>query len=141
MRFTAQEAKAMSMNAALSPRTILRLDGVVCFAMGSALIGFSSMLAEPTGLSLGFLLVAGLLLLPSGLVILAVSWPLHPPRLGVAVVVLGNLLWVVASFGVLFLGIVQPTRLGVGLIVGQAVAVLAIAALEARPLSARLSHS
>lgn len=131
----------MSMNAALSPRTILRLDGVVCFAMGSALIGFSSMLAEPTGLSLGFLLVAGLLLLPSGLVILAVSWPLHPPRLGVAVVVLGNLLWVVASFGVLFLGIVQPTRLGVGLIVGQAVAVLAIAALEARPLSARLSHS
>jgi hypothetical protein len=141
MRFTAQEAKAMSMNAALSPRTILRLDGVVCFAMGSALIGFSSMLAEPTGLSLGFLLVAGLLLLPSGLVILAVSWPLHPPRLGVAVVVLGNLLWVVASFGVLFFGIVQPTPLGVGLIVGQAVAVLAIAALEARPLSARLSHS
>jgi hypothetical protein len=141
MRFTAQEAKAMSMNAALSPRTILRLDGVVCFAMGSALIGFSSMIAEPTGLSLGFLLVAGLLLLPSGLVILAVSWPLHPPRLGVAVVVLGNLLWVVASFGVLFFGIVQPTPLGVGLIVGQAVAVLAIAALEARPLSARLSHS
>jgi len=131
----------MSMNAALSPRTILRLDGVVCFAMGSALIAFSSMLAEPTGLSLGFLLVAGLLLLPSGLVILAVSWPLHPPRLGVAVVVLGNLLWVVASFGVLFFGIVQPTPLGVGLIVGQAVAVLAIAALEARPLSARLSHS
>lgn len=131
----------MSMNAALSPRTILRLDGVVCFAMGSALIGFSSMLAEPTGLSLGFLLVAGLLLLPSGLVILAVSWPLHPPRLGVAVVVLGNSLWVVASFGVLFFGIVQPTPLGVGLIVGQAVAVLAIAALEARPLSARLSHS
>jgi len=88
MRFTVQEAKAMSMNAALSPRTILRLDGVVCFAMGSALIGFSSMLAEPTGLSLGFLLVAGLLLLPSGLVNRAVSWPLHPPRLGVAVVVL-----------------------------------------------------
>ncbi len=131
----------MSMNAALSPRTILRLDGVVCFAMGSALIGFSSMLAEPTGLSLGFLLVAGLLLLPSGLVILAVSWPLHPPRLGVAVVVLGNLLWVVASFGVLFFGIVQPTPLGVGLIVGQAVAVLAIAALEARPLSAWPAHS
>ncbi len=131
----------MSMNVALSPRTILRLDGVVCFAMGSALIAFSSMLAEPTGLSLGFLLVAGLLLLPSGLVILAVSWPLHPPRLGVAVVVLGNLLWVVASFGVLFFGIVQPTPLGVGLIVGQAVAVLAIAALEARPPSAWLSHS
>lgn len=141
MRFTAQEAKDMSMNVALSPRTILRLDGVVCFAMGSALIAFSSMLAEPTGLSLGFLLVAGLLLLPSGLVILAVSWPLHPPRLGVAVVVLGNLLWVVASFGVLFFGIVQPTPLGVGLIVGQAVAVLAIAALEARPPSAWLSHS
>lgn len=131
----------MSMNVALSPRTILRLDGVVCFAMGSALIGFSSMLAEPTGLSLGFLLVAGLLLLPSGLVILAVSWPLHPPRLGVAVVVLGNLLWVVASFGVLFFGIVQPTPLGVGLIVGQAVAVLAIAALEARPPSAWPAHS
>jgi predicted membrane channel-forming protein YqfA (hemolysin III family) len=120
-----------------SPRTVLRLDGALCLAMGTVLIAMRAAIAGPTGLPTGFLLAAGVLLLPVGLFILAVAWPPGPPRSGVAIVVIGNALWVQASIGVLAVGFVQPTLFGAVLILGQAVAVAVIAAVEALPLSQR----
>lgn len=98
--------------------------------MGLALIALRNLLAGPTGLPTGFLLVAGILLLPVGLFILAVAMPRHPPRAAVTIVVLGNILWVAASVGVLAFEMVEPTGLGTALILAQAVGVAAIAAVE-----------
>lgn len=116
-------------------RTVLRLDGLVCLAMGGALVALADSLAGPTGLTPTFLTLAGALLLPVGLFILAVAWPAEPPRAGVALVVAGNALWVVASIGVVVTAVVNPTPLGTMLILGQAAAVAVIAVLEAAPLA------
>jgi hypothetical protein len=77
------------------------------------------------------------LLLPVGLFILAVSWPARPHRAGVAIVVAGNALWVVASLGVLLTSVVSPTALGFAVIIGQAGLVAAIAALELLPFASQ----
>ena len=127
--------------AALSPRTVLRLDGVLCLVMGGALLALQSVLAAPLGLPPGFLAGAGVLLLLVGLFIVAVSWPASPSRLGVAIVVIGNVLWVVASIGVILVGVVEPTSLGVALILAQAAAVAVIAALEALPALPRQANA
>jgi hypothetical protein len=121
----------------LSPRTVLRLDGALCLAMGAVLVALHAAIAGPTGLSTGFLLTAGVLLLPVGLFILAVALLPGPTRSGVAIVVIGNALWVLASIGVLVAGFVQPTLFGAVLILGQAVAVAVFAAVEALHLSRR----
>lgn len=123
--------------AALSPRMVLRFDGILCLVMGGALIALRDLLSTPTGLPPGFLAGAGALLLPVGLFILAVSWPARPHRAGVAIVVAGNALWVVASLGVLLTSVISPTALGFVVIIGQAGLVTAIAALEALPFASQ----
>lgn len=117
---------------ALSPRIVLRLDGLLCLVMGGALIGLRGVLAELTGLTPGFLTAAGAILVPVGVFILAVSAQAATPRLGVMTVVGGNLAWVLASIGVVVSGLVAPTPVGMVLILGQAAAVAVIAAVEAR---------
>jgi len=118
----------------LKSRTVLRLDGILCLLMGAALVALRHVLAGPTGLPPGFLAAAGAALLPIGLFILAVGWPERPRRAGVAIVVAGNVLWVLASIGVLAFALVTPTLLGAVIIVAQAVVVAVVAFLEAAPL-------
>ncbi|HUG60784.1 MAG TPA: hypothetical protein VMP03_03005 [Methylomirabilota bacterium] len=119
---------------ALSTRTVLVADGVVCLLMGAGLIGLRHVLAAPTGLDAAFLAGAGALLLPVGLFILLVASGRAPLRFGLAVIVAGNIAWAAASILLPISGLIAPTELGLWLIVAQAVAVAAIAAIEARVL-------
>ena len=121
---------------ALPLRTVLRLDGLLCLGMGAGLVVLRHPLAGFSGLSPTFLAIAGGLLIPVGLFILAVASFRTPPRAGVMVVVVGNVLWVVASMAVLVAGIVSPTALGAALILVQALVVAGLAALEAAPRGA-----
>jgi hypothetical protein len=114
--------------AGLSLKTVLRFDGALCLFMGIALIVLRNTISGPTGLSAAFLAWAGVLLLPVGLFILAVAAPTPPPRLGVGLVVIGNALWVLASL--VAVGVIDPTGLGIALVLAQAVGVAIIAAVE-----------
>lgn len=121
--------------ALLSLRAALCIDGLACIAMGLALAALNEILAEPTGLSSAFLQATGALLVPLGFYIVAVAWPRTPPRYGAISVVWGNLFWVLASFGIVAFGIVEPTALGTALIVAQAAWVTGIAVWEAKLLA------
>ena len=115
----------------VSLKEVLRFDGVLCLVMAAALIALRNVISGPTGLPAGFLAVAGMLLLPIGLYILAVASAAAPSRLGTGTVVIGNVLWVLASLAVIAGGFVEPATLGVVLILVQAAGVAAIAAAEA----------
>jgi hypothetical protein len=105
-------------------------DGLACLGMGAGLVGFVPTLATLTDLAPSFLRGAGLLLLPIGAFILWLASRRDVSGPGVMAVVVGNAAWVAASFGLLAAGLVQPNGLGTALIVGQALAVALIAALE-----------
>ncbi|HVY56660.1 MAG TPA: hypothetical protein VHA77_02295 [Xanthobacteraceae bacterium] len=111
-------------------RRVLLLDAATCVGMGVLLTGFSSALAPVLGLSAALLFWAGLLLIPSAaLMVLAASGERFRPALG-RLVVLGNAVWVVASFAVLLE--TEPTLLGSAFVIAQAIVVAGIAALEWR---------
>ncbi len=116
-------------------RRILVLDGVTCGAMAVALLVAPDSIAELTALPAGLLRGAGALLVPVALFIGWVARSPVPSRGAVAVIVAGNIGWAVASL--LALLMVAPNTLGATLVVGQALAVLAFAAAEARAYRGR----
>lgn len=114
-------------------RRILLLDAASCAAMGAALALGSGPLAGLTRLPEPLLLGAGLALLPIAAFMAVIALrPAVPPAAG-WVVVAGNALWVAASLSLL-VGPVAPNALGTALILAQALAVAAFAALEALAL-------
>lgn len=113
-------------------RTVLVADGLLCLAMGAGLVALRTPLSGPTGLGESFLGAAGALLLPVGAFILAVAAGRVPFRVGLGVVVAGNLGWSIASVLLPVLGLVAPTPLGWGLMFAQAGGVALLAVLEAR---------
>ena len=63
-------------------RAVLALDRMACLAMGAGLAGLLSLLGSHTDLSLTFLRMAGLLLLPIGAFIRAVAPRVRRSRAG-----------------------------------------------------------
>jgi hypothetical protein len=110
-------------------KRVLILDSVSCLSMGALLVaggdGFAQLLALPTALAVG----AGLVLLPLGLFILWLGTRTSAPPALVWLVILGNVVWSVESFVTAFAtpGI---STFGTSFVLGQAGAVLALAALE-----------
>lgn len=86
----------------------------------------SSLLALPEAL----IFWAGVALLPIVAFLLVMARKAHIPRSWLAEIVLINSAWVVASFGLLALGLVQPNMLGVAFVVAQALAVGLFAVLQ-----------
>jgi hypothetical protein len=115
-------------------RTLLVADGALCLAMGTGLMALRGVLAGPTGLDPAFLAWAGALLLPVGVFILATAAGRVPARLGLATTVAGNLAWAAASVILPAVGVIEPTPLGLALVLAQAGAVAVVAVLEARGL-------
>ena len=111
-------------------RSILRLDGVACLAMGVGMAALAPTLGAFTDLAPSVLLGAGVVLLPTGTFILAVAQRREIPAKGVALIVLGNAAWVLASIALPLLGLVQPNAIGWVLLLGQAAAVAGLTALE-----------
>lgn len=74
------------------------------------------------------------MLLPVGVFILAVATGHIPVRFGLPVIVAGNVAWAAASVILPASGVIAPTGLGLAFVLLQAMAVAAIAAVEARGL-------
>ncbi|ROP40568.1 hypothetical protein [Saccharothrix texasensis] len=105
-------------------RFALKLDGV-----SSGGLGLLALLLDlPTGLPRGLVIGLGAFLVAYGVGVFLLG--LRPIRPLVAVVVIGNSVWVLDSFLTAFAGWFPVTGLGVFLIVAQAVAVLGFITLQ-----------
>jgi hypothetical protein len=118
------------MNSSLFLRRILALDALSCLAMGLLMGLGAAPLATLFGLPEPLVRTAGLLLLPLAAFIAWLASRPAPPRALVWVVILGNIGWTAESFALI--GQSQPaiTALGTAFVSAQALAVLALAALE-----------
>jgi hypothetical protein len=105
-------------------RFALKLDGV-----GSGGFGLLALLFDlDTGLPRGLVTGLGVFLLAYGVGVFLLG--VRPIRPLVAVVIIGNSLWVLDSFLTAFAGWFPVTGLGVFLIVAQAVAVMGFITLQ-----------
>ncbi len=116
------------MSKLLSLRPILAIDAATCAVMGLALDFTAQPLAALTGLPAPLLLYAGIGLLPIAAFMALVAWRPHPAA--VRLVVIGNAAWVAASLALPVSGWVDPTALGIGFVLVQALAVAGLAMLE-----------
>ncbi len=106
------------------------IDGLGSLASTIVLVGGAAVLADPLGLSAGFLAATGWLLLPVALLFLWIARTGAQPLAMIGIV--GNAAWVLAS--VVAIPILQPTVLGVTVIAVQAALVAEIAWFEWRGL-------
>jgi hypothetical protein len=111
-------------------RRALALDAAACAGMGALLSVAAGPLSGLFALPPDLLRGAGLLLLPCAALLAWLAAHATVPRLAVLAVIGLNLLWVADSVALLMLGWFDPTGLGVGFVLMQAAAVLAITTLE-----------
>ena len=118
------------MPSSLFLRRVLALDALSCIAMGLLMGLGAAPLAPLLGLPEPLVRTAGLLLLPLAAFIAWLATRPAPPRALVWIVILGNVGWTAESFALI--GQSQPaiTALGTAFVSAQALAVLALAALE-----------
>lgn len=109
---------------------ILALDALTCALMGAGLTLGAGPVADLTSLPRGLLLGAGLALLPVAGFIALVARGRIPLVAGTRAVIAGNLGWALASLLPIVSGWGTPNALGQGVVLAQAVAVLALTALE-----------
>lgn len=111
-------------------RSVLLLDGIVSGAAGLVMAAGATLLGPLLALPEHLLFWAGIVLLPwcAALVFLARRQSL--PRLALLDVVTINGLWVIASFGIMVMGLVQPTLLGVLFVSAQALTVAMFLVLQ-----------
>lgn len=114
----------------LSLKSLLRIDAATCLAMGLALVSASGPIGALIGVPAGLLFWAGAALLPIAAFMLVTAASPRPPALAVAVVMIGNLGWALASIALPLAGLISPNPLGYGFLVLQAVAVLVLTELE-----------
>ncbi|TNC47730.1 hypothetical protein FHG66_16070 [Rubellimicrobium rubrum] len=110
--------------------TILVLDAVACLAMGLGLASVAPAIAGFTDLPSAFVRAAGVVLLPIGVFILMVASRSEIRAWAVPLIVTGNLAWVLLSVSLPLAGLVQPNALGWAFLLGQALAVATLTALE-----------
>ncbi|MEO9903670.1 hypothetical protein [Nisaea sp.] len=111
-------------------RRLIMLDAAVSAASTLLLLMGADMLAESLGLPEQFLHAIGLILVPF---VLLVGWTATrevPPQAVVWAIVSANAGWVVASVIVLIGPWLQPTALGNGFVIGQAVVVGLMAEMQ-----------
>jgi hypothetical protein len=118
------------MNSPAFLRRVLALDAASCAAIGLLLSLAAAPLAPIFGLGERLLFGAGLLLLPLAAFIAWLASRPAPPSLLVRVLIVGNLAWTAESFLLISMESGRITALGTAFVAGQAVAVLAITALE-----------
>lgn len=120
------------MSIAVTPyvRNILLLDGLVSGAAGVVMAAGASLLSPWLALPADLLFWAGIVLLPwcAALVFLAQREAIS--RMVMLDVIGINALWVAASFGIMIVGIVEPSLLGVLFVTAQALTVALFVALQ-----------
>lgn len=121
-------------------RRILFLDALTCLGCGALMSLASGPLGTFLSLPVGLLRYAGLSLFPVAAFMAFVGARATQSAPAVWVVVLGNALWVLASFGLLISNVVSPNLLGKLFIGGQAAVVLLLTVLEAESNPARATR-
>ncbi|MDP3896683.1 MAG: hypothetical protein Q8Q62_08405, partial [Mesorhizobium sp.] len=111
-------------------RNVLLLDGLVSGFAGLVMAAGAAFLSPLLALPQPLLLWAGLLLLPWCLALVLLARRPLVSRMVLVVVAGINALWVIASFGILLAGLVQPYLLGVAFVGAQALTVAVFAALQ-----------
>jgi hypothetical protein len=112
------------------PRTVLLIDAATCVATGLLMTLGAPILAGLTQLPPDLLWSAGVSLFPIAAFMAFVATRVTLPRAGIWLVILGNIVWVGASLGVLFGGAVSPNAFGYLFVAVQALAVAVLAELE-----------
>jgi hypothetical protein len=107
------------MRVPISPflRSVLLLDAAMSGAAAVLLVAGAAFLAPLLALPQPLLFWAGLLLVPWTLTLLVLARQTEVSRLILYDVVAVNVLWVVASFGILIAGMVAPNLLGAGFVI------------------------
>ena len=109
---------------------ILTLDATTCAVMGLLLIVATGPAAALMQISASLLFWAGLLLLPIACFMALTARAAQVPAWAVSFIVLGNLLWVIASLVLPLSGAITPNVFGWIFILAQAAVVAVFAWLE-----------
>lgn len=107
-------------------RRSLLADAVASGGVGLLLALAAAPLEGLLGLPVSLMRGAGIFLLFYAAFVLVVGMATRISTAGAQTIVAANVLWVLASFGLLFSGMVQPTALGYAFVVGQALVVAAL---------------
>lgn len=111
-------------------RRVLLLDGACAGLLGVMALLDAAALEEYLGLSATLVREVGLSLIPFGIALVYLSRRARVPRAGVLAVIATNAAWVLGSFLFLLVPGIAPTGLGYAVVIGQALAVSALAEME-----------
>ncbi|MBN9233115.1 MULTISPECIES: hypothetical protein [Phyllobacteriaceae] len=111
-------------------RNVLLLDAVATGATAVLALAGASLLGPLLGIPSGLLFWAGVALVPFVAMVFAVSRRQTVSRAMLVEIIAINVLWVVASFGLLVSGAISPNLLGIAFVSAQAVAVALFAELQ-----------
>ena len=111
-------------------RFTLLADAVASGATGLMMIAGADLLTGLLGLPVALMREAGLLLVPYVTLIAYVGTRQNIPHGAVKAIIALNVLWVLASVGVLVGGFVAPTALGYAFVIFQAIVVGVFAELQ-----------
>ncbi|MFU0507538.1 hypothetical protein [Pseudaminobacter sp. NGMCC 1.201702] len=112
----------------------LRIDAAVSGAAALLMVAGAGLLGPFLSLPVPLLFWAGVLLLPFVALLVAVARRKRASRVLLFDIVLLNTAWVIASFAILVVGVVEPNMLGVTFIVVQALAVTLFVLLQVSAL-------
>jgi hypothetical protein len=111
-------------------RRVLLVDAMASGACALLALVAADWLSPHLGLSPAFLRGAGLILIPFVALLLAVAARGTDSRPAVGIIIAFNVLWVLASVGVLVTGGVAPTGLGIAFVLVQAAVVALLGWLQ-----------
>ena len=121
----------MSRTAFAAPlRVLLAVDALTCLLTGTLLVLAASPLADFTAMPAALLNGAGLALLPIAAFMAFYATRGRVPGWALSVIVIGNVLWVLASVLLPLTGIIRPNGFGWVFLLGQAAVVAVLAVLE-----------
>ena len=113
-------------------RAALSLDAVATIATGAMLAFAPATLSAWFGLPRSFVFSLGVFQLAYATIVVAAALRTTLPNWIAWTLVFLNVVWVVDSVGLLLTGWISPTDLGVGYVLAQAAAVLALAVAQAK---------
>jgi hypothetical protein len=111
-------------------RMVLWADAASCLVCGLLQVSFLRPLSQHLGLAPALLAGSGEFLLLYGAAVAFLATRARAPTAILWLLVIGNIAWAAASVGILLAGDVQPTFLGKGYILAQALTVLILARLQ-----------
>ena len=111
-------------------RNIFAADAAVSGAAAILMVVGAPYLSPLLGLPSGLLFWAGIVLVPFVALLISILRRQSVPRLILIDIIGINALWVVASFGLLFSGLVTPNVLGIAFVAAQALTVALLAELQ-----------